>query len=131
MRVAVLLSVFFSGMAHSLSFPSPPTNHGTDSIRTPSGFSCTQSISSPVLLSMGVVGGNDVDRQDGNDYDYHRDGNEAVAYISLTVPLGDRPERLECGRLYNLELQRLSAELEMAKEAMRLMALPDDKIFTN
>ena len=39
----------------------------------------------------------------------------AVAYARVILPLGEAPTRLNCARLYELEIQKLKAEIEMLK----------------
>ena len=39
----------------------------------------------------------------------------AIGYARIIVPLGSSPKRLDCARLYDLEIARLKAEIEMLK----------------
>ena len=39
----------------------------------------------------------------------------ATAYARLTIPLGQRPRRIDCTRLYELEIGRLRREIEMLR----------------
>ncbi len=38
---------------------------------------------------------------------------DVTGYVRVIVPLGYRPKRLDCIRLYEMELRRLRQELEM------------------
>lgn len=75
---------------------------------------CSQSINSNGgYLDLGVAGG------DLSSY-YDSSGNSsapqsAVGYARVIIPLGKAPSRLDCGRLYELEIQKLKAEIEMLK----------------
>ncbi|RST31326.1 hypothetical protein HMF7854_11110 [Sphingomonas ginkgonis] len=43
--------------------------------------------------------------------------SEALGYARVTIPLGRRPERLDCSRLYELEIARMKREIELLKMA--------------
>jgi hypothetical protein len=73
---------------------------------------CSQSINSNGgYLDLGVAGG------DLNTY--YNSGSlgstpqSAVGYARVIIPLGDAPKRLDCNRLYEMEIQRLKAEIQM------------------
>ncbi len=44
-----------------------------------------------------------------------RGGVNVTGYVRLIVPLGSPPKRLDCIRLYEMELQRLRQELTLMK----------------
>ncbi|MGF1446998.1 MAG: hypothetical protein ACFBRM_12485 [Pikeienuella sp.] len=48
------------------------------------------------------------------------DDNEGdmVVYARITIPLGRKPERLDCKRLYDLEIRRLQMQIEMMEMGM-------------
>ena len=98
--------------------PPPPVGPGgEDSITTSEGVRCSQSInSSGGYLDLGVAGG-DLSSAYSN-YEYGNDegpSQSAVAYARVIIPLGEAPTRLNCARLYELEIQKLKAEIEMLK----------------
>src|SRR5690606_15755090 len=99
--------------ADGLLLPSPPVGPGgEDAITTSEGVRCSQSInSSGGYLDFGVAGG------DLNNYAAPggATGQSAIGYARLIVPLGGAPKRLDCARLYDLEIARLRAEIEMLK----------------
>ena len=103
--------------AEGLLLPPPPVGPGgEDSITTSEGVRCSQSInSSGGYLDLGVAGG-DLSNAYGNE-DWDDDGapQSAVAYARVIIPLGEAPTRLNCARLYELEIQKLKAEIEMLK----------------
>lgn len=45
-------------------------------------------------------------------YQQDRD-REGLLYARVTIPLGKRPQRLDCSRLYELEIARLRQQVEM------------------
>jgi hypothetical protein len=74
---------------------------------------CSQSInSSGGYLDFGVAGG------DLSNYAVSSSApgiNSAIGYARIIVPLGSSPKRLDCARLYDLEIARLKAQIEMMK----------------
>ena len=79
---------------------------------TSEGVRCSQSInSSGGYLDFGVAGG------DLSNYTTPgiETGQSAIGYARIIVPLGPSPKRLDCARLYDLEIERLKAEIEMLK----------------
>jgi len=40
---------------------------------------------------------------------------EALAYARVTIPLGKQPQRIDCSRIYELELERLRQEIALLK----------------
>lgn len=125
MRAFALASL----LAVSLSAPSAPAAAndgiflpqspigpgGEDSIETAEGTRCRQSINNNgAYADVGVVGNKS--RQDrrtsvvlGDDSDY------ALAYMRVTIPLGAKPKRIDCTRLYDMEISRLKREIELLK----------------
>lgn len=105
--------------------PQAPTGAGgEDSIETAEGVRCRQSINSNgPYLDMGFTGS--TSRAAPRDpasgaaalVTTERYGDEALAYARVTVPLGRRPQRLDCSRLYEMEISRLRRELELARMA--------------
>lgn len=100
--------------ADGILLPSPPVGPGgEDAITTSEGVRCSQSINSNGgYLDLGVAGG------DLNTYYTPDAGNQkqaAVGYARVIIPIGATPRRLDCSRLYDLEIQRLKAEIELLK----------------
>jgi hypothetical protein len=98
--------------------PAPTGSGGEDSIETSSGTRCRQSInSSGAYLDVGVsgqVGSND--RSPAQAFAYHDDrAQQGMAYARVTVPLGHKPTRIDCSKVYELELARLQREVELLK----------------
>ncbi|MBX7534102.1 hypothetical protein K3175_00355 [Qipengyuania sp. GH1] len=49
-------------------------------------------------------------------YNSERD-QRGIVYVRVTIPLGDRPDRIDCTRLYEMELARLREEIELLRMA--------------
>lgn len=103
--------------------PAPPSGpDGEDVIETSSGARCRQSMNSNgTYLDVGVTGNvsNNV-----NDISYgypspldtrNRGSTQALGYARVTVPLGHRPARLDCSRLYELEIAKMQREIALLK----------------
>ena len=112
MFAALILAGSAAEAADGLLLPSPPVGPGgEDAITTSEGVRCSQSInSSGGYLDFGVAGG------DLSSYGATTTGDQsAIGYARIIVPLGASPKRLDCARLYDLEIARLKAEIEMLK----------------
>lgn len=108
--------------------PSAPQGPGgEDTIESSSGTRCRQSINSNKgYLDVGVAGSVRSEVPTGsrvpgsvfpngvfvtiNDRD-----REALAYARVTVPLGRQPTRIDCSRIYELEMERLRQEIAVLK----------------
>lgn len=106
MSAAVILA---SGIANAdtkgLQLPYAPSGQGgTDTIETSMGTRCSQSLnSSGPYVDIGVSLSED---------DYSQ---ERIGYGRLIIPLGKRPKRIDCSRLFELEIQRLQQEVQLLK----------------
>ncbi len=116
--IAIAASVpAFAGTTGVFLPPAPSGPGGEDSIETGSGARCRQSINSNgAYLDMGLTGtaASPVDSAGAFAYSDGRD-REGVGYVRITIPLGKRPQRLDCSRLYEIELQRLQREIELLR----------------
>lgn len=109
-----------SAFAEGLYLPPPPTGPGgEDRIETASGTRCSQSINSNgSYLDVGMAGTAANNRQAyASPLLGDRAGSEALGYVRMTIPLGKRTARLDCTRLYELEIQRMRREIELLKLA--------------
>lgn len=90
---------------NSVYLPSPPVAHGTDSVRAAAGVSCQSAVGSGgPYLDIGLIGSQDV---------FNRE--TASVYGRIVVPLGDRPKRPDCTKLYELEIARMRMELDLLR----------------
>ena len=93
---------------NSVNLPTAPQPNGQDIVRSSGGTSCQSAVSTNnPYLDIGVIGSDDVFQRETQ-----------ALYGRLVVPLGPKPRRVDCTRLYELEIARLSMELEMMKLAM-------------
>lgn len=119
---AASASLAFAGQAlagtSGVFLPSAPTGPGgEDSIETGTGARCRQSINSNgPYMDVGMTGTTASPNRSTSPYSYsdQRD-REATAYVRVTIPLGKRPQRLDCSRIYEMELARLQREVELLK----------------
>lgn len=74
---------------------------------------CSQSInSSGGYLDFGVAGG---DLSSYATATSTPGEQSAIGYARVIIPIGASPKRLDCARLYDLEIARLKAQIEMMK----------------
>jgi len=98
----------------SVFLPTPPVAHGQDSVRGASGLSCQSAVASGgPYLDLGMIGAQDV---------FNRD--TATVYGRIVVPLGKRPKRPDCTKLYDLEIARLRMELELLRMGLPAGMVP-------
>lgn len=91
-----------------VNLPAPVQAYGQDEVQAAGGVSCRSSVGgSGPYIDAGVVGSNDlIGRQ------------TTTAYARVVVPIGRAPARVDCTQLYNLEIQRLRMELQLARMNM-------------
>lgn len=90
--------------------PAPIGPGGEDSITTSQGVKCSQSInSSSGYLDIGVAAGG------GLNLGTTSLGAQpnTLGYARVVIPLGTPPNRLDCSRLYEMEIERLQREIEL------------------
>ena len=104
--------------ADGILLPSPPVGPGgEDTITTSEGVRCSQSInSSGGYIDFGVAGG---DLSSYADPGATPGAQSTIGYARLIIPLGKAPRRLDCSRLYDLEIARLKAEIAMLKVGLQ------------
>ena len=85
----------------SLPGVSLPTGH--DEVRAADGTTCRSAVSGGgAYLDVGIIGNPD-----------SATANDLSHYGRLVIPLGRQSKRLDCSRLYDLEVQRLQMELRL------------------
>lgn len=98
-----------------IGYPAPPSNSSSpgDEVRSRDGIFCKGSNSGPVL----DLGSSMVPRY--NNYFpivdpavRPADDMAFTGYVRVVIPLGDRPDPVDCNRLFELEIQRLQLELQ-------------------
>ena len=84
----------------TLQIPSARGSSQSDEVNTSSGVRCRQAVGSALMLDVGAVA----------------DSDDHGVYGRITIPIG-APKRLDCSRLYDLEVDRLKAEIESLRAA--------------
>ena len=104
----------------SLALPSAPGNYQSDKFRA-GDLDCSNAIGSATQLELGVTGLIDGGYYDEvNRYVNDRRVDNVGVYARIVIPLGARPkERIDCNRLYEMELQLKSLELERLRRELQ------------
>lgn len=96
------------------SLPGVTLPQGSDEVRAADGTTCRSAVSGAgAYLDIGVIGNPN-----------SSSGKEAAAYGRVVIPLGKKPGRLDCGRLYDLEIERLRMELRMMQMGLGIQGQP-------
>ena len=98
--------------------PAPQGPGGEDTIETQSGTRCRQSINgNEGYHDVGISGStaSGVPSNSNIFVSINERDRQALGYARITVPLGRKPKRLDCSRIYELEIQRLRDELALLK----------------
>ena len=92
---------------NSFQLPGVTLPQGTDEVRAADGTSCRSAVGSAgAYLDVGVIGRPTSNMEDNSYYGH------------VVIPIGTGPKRLDCSRLYDLEVERLKLELELAKAGL-------------
>ncbi|WP_048646522.1 hypothetical protein [Nitratireductor soli] len=92
-----------------ITLPGVHSPNGFDEIRAADGTTCRAAMSgSGAFVDSGVIGGGLGTNS----------SSSLAAYGRLVIPLGQRPTRLNCDRLYQLELRRLQLEVKMLERGL-------------
>ena len=126
--IVILLTFWCVGVAAqsslvNVAIPSSPQSYASDRVRS-GQLECSQAIGSATNVEFGVVGvlnqndpysnfnqsniGVDVDGYDPNGFI-----KDVGVYAKITIPIGKPKKRLDCSKLYALELR--ARELEIRK----------------
>ena len=117
------LEVPASAAPDGVYLPQAPSGPGgEDVIESSSGARCRQSMNNKGgYLDVGVTAGAS---QQNDHYSYYgnlpgpppnQGSGQALGYARISIPLGHRPARLDCSRLYELEIARMQREIELLK----------------
>ncbi|MEM8651512.1 MAG: hypothetical protein AAGF54_13345 [Pseudomonadota bacterium] len=86
------------------NLPGVSLPQGQDEVRAADGTTCRSSVAgSGAYLDLGVIG----------NPEQSSSANSTSAYGRIVIPLGKKPPRLDCTRLYNVEVRRLELELKL------------------
>lgn len=86
------------------TLPGVSLPQGQDEVRAADGTTCRSSVSgSGAYLDVGVIRGN------------NSSDNDLATYGRVVIPIGRNPKRIDCSKLYQLEVERLQMELKLLK----------------
>ena len=111
----------------NLQLPNSGNTYGQDSIKSPDGMDCKNSIGGGTNLEFGMTGIIDnyqspFDQNDGNT------SKDVGVYARITIPLDAPKERINCNTLYQLELKRKRLEIQKLEEELAtLRALQNEE----
>ncbi len=101
----ILPSTSSSFNQNGFNLPSQPSASGQDMVRGSGGITCQSAIASGgPKFDMGMISSNDI-----------FDRESLSFYGRLSVPMGKRPKRIDCSKLYDLEISRLKMELQLLR----------------
>ena len=86
------------------NLPGVTLPQGQDEVHASDGTTCRSAVSgSGAYFDLGVIRGNS------------QSNNDLATYGRVVIPIGRTPKRLDCSRLYELEVERLQMELRLMK----------------
>lgn len=86
------------------TLPGVTLPQGQDEVHASDGTTCRSAVSgSGAYFDLGVIHGNS------------QSNNDMATYGRVVIPIGRTPKRLDCSRLYELEVERLQMELRLLK----------------
>ena len=117
MKKTALVSLLFASSvsATGMSIPSANVPSGYDRVTTTDGFTCESTIASDTYVQTGLIGtqqDSDYSPKAGKYSSNLSQRDEIGAYVQLVIPIGAKRERINCNRLYNLEISRLQAQIK-------------------
>ncbi len=119
---AVDTTVYQNNSQTGITLPNVALQSGSDEIRAGDGTSCRSTVGGDgAYIDSGVIaspGGNGLDQS-------------GTIYSRVVIPLGEKPKRLDCSSLYDLEVQRLRMELQLAKMGLEAHGQTTSSITTN
>ncbi|EHH13166.1 hypothetical protein MEA186_04701 [Mesorhizobium amorphae CCNWGS0123] len=88
------------------TLPGVTLPQGQDEVHASDGTTCRSAVSgSGAYLDVGVIRGNSNSQSN----------SDLATYGRVVVPIGRKPKRVDCSRLYELEVERLQLELKLLK----------------
>lgn len=97
-------SSFINQNISGFNLPGVTLPSGHDEVRAADGTTCRSAISgNGAYVDVGVIGNPEQSNTDGS----------VSAYTRVVIPLGEKRNRIDCGKLYNLEVRRLEIELKL------------------
>lgn len=86
------------------NLPGVTLPQGQDEVHASDGTTCRSAVSGTgAYVDLGVIRGN------------NQSNNDVATYGRVVIPIGRSPKRIDCSRLYELEVERLQLELKLLK----------------
>jgi len=106
----------------NLQLPSSGANFGTDSIKA-GDLDCSNSVGGSLLFDMGLTGivNNAVAPIIGKPDPLNPETKQLGIYARIVIPLDAPRQRIECSKLFNLELQARRLEVEKLRQEIELL----------
>lgn len=103
-KAAYAQDTFINQNISGFNLPGVTLPQGHDEVRAADGTTCRSAVSgSGAYLDVGVIGNPEQTNQEGS----------VSAYTRMVIPLGKKRGRIDCGKLYDLEVRRLEIELKL------------------
>lgn len=100
--------IYYTQNQTGFTLPGVTLPQGQDEVRAADGTTCRSAVAgSGAYLDVGVI--------QGNGPTYGRSISDLSTYGRIVIPIGRQPKRLDCARLYELEVERLQMELKLLK----------------
>lgn len=115
----LLLSTSATAGSLNLQLPSSQPNFATDRVKGPD-IDCSNAIGSATQAEFGVTGVTD---NENLSLDTGQPLKDIGVYARIVIPIGGPTERVDCNRLYELELRR--RELEIRRLELEIEMLQD------
>ncbi|MGI9350250.1 MAG: hypothetical protein ACR2O3_01700 [Rhizobiaceae bacterium] len=97
-------STFINQNISGFNLPGVTLPSGHDEVRAADGTTCRSAVSgNGAYVDVGVIGNPEQSTTDSS----------VSAYTRVVIPLGEKRDRIDCGKLYNLEVRRLEIELKL------------------
>jgi len=111
---------FAESSSLNLALPGAPGNYQSDKFRA-GELDCSHAIGSATNLEVGVTGIINKGRYDAmNNYFNDTQAGDVGVYARITIPLGKKNQnRIDCSRLYELELKRKQLEVMKLEAEIR------------
>jgi len=102
-------STFINQNISGFNLPGVQLPSGHDEVRAADGTTCRSAVSGDgAYLDVGLIGNPEANSRFESDSSFS-------AYTRVVVPLGQKRSRIDCTKLYNLEVRRLEIELKLVE----------------
>ena len=95
-----------SAISQSLNLPSGTTGSNLYDEFTSGGIRCRNSLQTPMRFDVGTL---------------LNDEGQGGLYGRLIIPLGSKPSRFDCSRLFDLEMRRQEMEIQLLEQQMYVL----------